>query len=787
MSVAFSPDSKRILTAGGDKMARVYDATTGALQLELKGPTGKVECTAFSPNGTQIATAVDGGVAKVWDARTGKILLDWRAHKIEAMRVAFSRDGARIVTGSWDGTVKVWDARTGTPRLELDGIKGSICAALSPDGTWIVTGGREFEQAGVATVRDARTGIPNFALEGFKGSARSVAISKDGTRIVTGGEDVATVWDARTGAPLMELKGLKESVYSVAFSPDGTRILTAGMRILPAGSTEPNDEVKVKVWDATTGTVLLDLTKEEPLYCSILAWQGLSVAFSPDGRRFVIGGVRKRTTTGYDQVKVRDARTGMVLVELKGIETLVRSVAFSPDGTRIATGSLSNTATVWDAHTGTALFELKGHTGNVDSVAFSPDGKRIVTGSGDRTVRAWDVRTATTLAELKGHAGAVTSVSFSANGTRLLTAGGGEVFVWDAPIPRQEGERIPGDEELAYRRVHTQPNPSRYRADYLTARAAKDDFAATFYLNLIPPEERKGVLAQADAEAFAALSKLAYENWRTKRLEEAAALYLEVLNVNKARLGPEDPATIQAAEDLGDIYHQAGQFEKAIPLMEEVVKYRKAKLGRDNGRTTNVMRKLGRAYKDADQFKEAIAVLEEDGAKHPRILANLLDAYALAGEHAKLVARCLKELTEVRKSRPEDWWQQADRLARLGRAYLAQGKWAEAEPHLWECVALREKNRPDDWTMFDAQSLLGQALLAQKKYAEAEPLLLKGYEGLKPCEKALAPGDAPRVVQALDRLVELYTGMDKPDEAKKWREERATYPEAKNAAAPEKR
>ena len=239
---------------------------------------------------------------------------------------------------------------------------------------------------------------------------------------------------------------------------------------------------------------------------------------------------------------MRDAGTGTVLLELKE-KFPVLSVAFSKDGTRIVTGSSSKTATVWNAETGTALLELKGHTGNVFSVAFSPDGKRVVTGSGDRTARVWDARTGTTLAELRGHTDAVTSVSFSADGTRLLTASGllggqpGQVFVWDA----RTGKEPPDEEEIAYRRLQMQPNPQRYRANFLAARAAKDDFAAAFYLNLIPPDERKAALDQAEADAFAALSKLAREQLGAGKLEEAVRLYTEVLNYHKAKLGPEDP------------------------------------------------------------------------------------------------------------------------------------------------------------------------------------------------------------------------------------------------------
>jgi Flp pilus assembly protein TadD len=103
---------------------------------------------------------------------------------------------------------------------------------------------------------------------------------------------------------------------------------------------------------------------------------------------------------------------------------------------------------------GKPQWELKG-TGEWVLVAFSPDGKRIVTG------------------ELSG-----------------------PVQVWDA----RPGTEPPDAEELAYRQLHTQPNLARYREGYAEARAAKDDFAARFYLNLLPPAEQKILTAQATAE-----------------------------------------------------------------------------------------------------------------------------------------------------------------------------------------------------------------------------------------------------------------------------------------------
>ena len=128
----------------------------------------------------------------------------------------------------------------------------------------------------------------------------------------------------------------------------------------------------------------------------------------------------------------------------------------------------------------------------------------------------------------------------------------------------------------------------------------------------------------------------------------------------------------------------------------------------------------------------------------------------------------------------------AGELAALGLNLLQQQKWADAEPVLRECLALREKQQPDDWRTFNTQSLLGAALLGQKKYADAELQLLKGYAGMKQREKTIpnVSQTATRLPDALDRLVELTTATNKPDEAKKWRAERAKYPLPREVAPP---
>jgi hypothetical protein len=56
-----------------------------------------------------------------------------------------------------------------------------------------------------------------------------------------------------------------------------------------------------------------------------------------------------------------------------------------------------------------------------------------------------------------------------------------------------------------------------------------------------------------------------------------------------------------------------------------------------------------------------------------------------------------------------------------------------------------------------------------REYAQAEPLLVKGYEGMKAREKTIPPQGKQRLAEALQRLVQLYEGLDIKAEAAKWR------------------
>jgi WD40 repeat protein len=818
-STTFSPDGTRILIGNLDGTAKVLDSRTGMPLFALKTPQpfgsgirsatmwGEGDQSAsFSPDGTRIVTV--GGFrgaheAKVWDARTGAELLTLQGHTNSVLCAAFSPDGEHVITGSTvfsgqpiitgsiNAMAKVWDARTGTPRLEMGEPGGQVnSVAISPDGMRIVSGGGELPRPGKARVWDARQGAPLLDLNGVKGLVRSVAFSRDGTRIVTGGwvdggrgaKGEATVWDARTGAALFDLNGLKEGVNSVAFSPDGQRIITAGF----LGR-------ELKVWDAKTGAVLFDLTLPGNAGYAFGAFPptGGCVAFSSAGTRFVAGGLAN-TGSGDTEARVWDASTGTMVLELNGGTGVAHCVAFSPDGTRIVTGGgdqldSNRTAKVWDAVTGTQLpFELKGHKGPIVSVAFSPDNQRIITGSEDRTVRVWDARTGTNILELRGFRERLASVVFSPDSTRIVTGDlGGAVTVCEARTEEKRTE----EQELAYRRFFMQPNPWRYRAGYEEARAARDEFSVQFYLKLLrehlPPDDRSALEAKVELDSLAQMAELVGEYRRAGKQDQALPLLIKIVTVKKTRLGPQDPDTLNSMNELGVLYWQLRQFDKSIPVFEELVKTFAAKHGRDHLDTLSAIANLGVNYRDAGRLKEAMALLEEAhraAKKYPNlrwVTGELFATYAKAGENARVGDLLREQVTEARTALPPDSPELAAVLAQLGLNLLEQKKWAEAEPIIREALTIREKTQSDAWTTFNTKSLLGGSCLGQKKFTEAEPLLLEGYEGMKQREKMLPPQANTRIPEALDRLIELYTATNKPEEVKKWQAERGKYPSEK--------
>jgi WD40 repeat protein len=426
-AVAYSPDGRRLASAGADGTVKLWDAQTGDRLLTLAGHTVSVGAVVFSPDGSRLASAAIDQTVKVWDAQTGQEILTLQGHATPdhdtECTVAFSPDGRRVAgvhggptdpgAGPAGAEVKVWDAATGREVLSLRGHPGEIIGvAFSPDGTRLASAGlhldvQKQQTFGELKVWNLETGRELFSTPGPGGWGAGVAFSPDGLHLALGGgDDTARVLDASNGQELIPFKGHTVDVMRVAYSRDGTRLATASA------------DRTARVWDARTGSELLSLRGHTD--------QVGGVAFSPDGARLA-------SASDDGTLKIWDAQTSQEPLTLRGHTGEVRGVAFSPDSQRLASGGRDGVVKVWDVASGRECFALDGHGGRVSGVAFSPDGRRLASAHGDGTVKVWDAETGGLTLSLEGHKGPVRGVAWSPDGARLASAAyDGTAKVWDA-------------------------------------------------------------------------------------------------------------------------------------------------------------------------------------------------------------------------------------------------------------------------------------------------------------------------------------------------------------------
>src|SRR5688500_11823404 len=74
------------------------------------GHVAEVYSVVFSRDGKLIATASRDQTAKVWEAATGQLLIDLRGHKSEVSSAELSADGKWIATASNDNSARIWSA-----------------------------------------------------------------------------------------------------------------------------------------------------------------------------------------------------------------------------------------------------------------------------------------------------------------------------------------------------------------------------------------------------------------------------------------------------------------------------------------------------------------------------------------------------------------------------------------------------------------------------------------------------------------------------------------------------
>jgi serine/threonine-protein kinase len=286
------PDGR--LAAAADGLAvYVWDVASGRLVRRLAGPTVLPQAVAFAPDGRHVYLGGRAKVLQVWDAEEGKWLRDFPGLASTIHAVAVAPDGRRVYTASGevevedgkpvfrdgrpvyrDCVVRAWDAATGQELYRFAGHADPVLQlSLSADGR------RALSRSGLRLClwdTDAGKEIQGLAAAGRHGSITTAVLCPDGRQALLGTFDQGLMlWDAEADRPVRRFEGAVGRVSAVAVSRDGSRALS-GSHVLDAGAPTRVRDCSVRVWEVATGRQLHRFDGHTD------AVNG--VAFTPDGR-----------------------------------------------------------------------------------------------------------------------------------------------------------------------------------------------------------------------------------------------------------------------------------------------------------------------------------------------------------------------------------------------------------------------------------------------------------------------------------------------------------------------
>jgi WD40 repeat protein len=475
--VAYSPDGRLLAAGGVDKTVQVFE-TDGERPVQQFTLPNVIDTVAFSDDGKLLAATADNttdfndpSTFYFWEVATWKPAT-FPSHPSRASGLAFCPAGPLAATAGHDRLVRFWDLRESTPRILTfgPGLFGAAAGeiAFTPDGRHWATANQNgtvailkvpalppaYRAGPPRRVPDARklAGRPSAAdaldpraiaprlraqagggdparapaglvavlggPDGHTGQVRGVAISPDGKRLASGGEDrVVRIWGLSTGRRLRVLAGHREPIHSVAFSPDNRTLASAGV------------DGTVRLWDAVTGKELHTLPATE--------WFIFHVAFSPDGKTVAAGMQR-------GAVNLWEVRTGRLLRAFSAGAGNCWTVAFSPDGRTLASGHQDGLIRLWDVATGWQRATTGLHPGGVRHLHFHPDGRTLIACAGP-SLQLWDLATLKERQRLEGHAGVVLCCAVRADGGLVASAGetDGTLRLWDLSADQTPRRKVP--------------------------------------------------------------------------------------------------------------------------------------------------------------------------------------------------------------------------------------------------------------------------------------------------------------------------------------------------------
>ena len=356
------------LPAGYTQTAQVDVTNTPIPQIDSGGHGSLIRDIAFTKDGRYLVSAGDDKLVRVWDVNSGKTVRTIRGQinqgdegKIYAM--ALSPDNRYLAVGGWmkvpgksGHKIRLYDFASGKLLALLKGHTNVVNAlAFSADSRWLVSGqGGSSNQ--IAIVWDIHKRQQHQILPGHTDPIYAVAFTPDNQRVVTGSNDhTLKLWQRTSGKLIKTLDGHEDDVSAIAVTPAG-EILSGG-----------NDH-SIRRWDGRTGESRGVLVADQGTHIG-------SLSVSADGR-YVLAGVTRGSNTHLYRLS-----DGQRMQRYQGHDNAVLATAFSPNGRLAATaGGNDRSIHLWDINTGQLEKRLAGDGKAIWAVGFSADGQKLAWG-----------------------------------------------------------------------------------------------------------------------------------------------------------------------------------------------------------------------------------------------------------------------------------------------------------------------------------------------------------------------------------------------------------------------
>mmetsp|Transcript_25828 Transcript_25828/g.24661 ORF Transcript_25828/g.24661 Transcript_25828/m.24661 type:complete len:508 (-) Transcript_25828:243-1766(-) len=354
------------------------------------GHTDSVYCTAIHP--TKKGTIITGGgddKSFIWQySDSGEIehALELTGHTDTVSSVGFNYDGTLALTGSYDGTVRIWKVETGEAVVSLDGPEDIEFAEWHPRGNAVVAGSKD----GTVWMWLVHNGQCVQVFAGHDGGVTCGCFTKDGNTVCSGGEDgTVRVWAPKTGKCKHVFEGHtghEGMVTCMAGSNDGDLIITGSVdgrvlllsvsrkKVLQTFVHSRPKVVQEEGGGPTPSTVpALEKDDDEDSFGGFDQGdedEDAEGTLSVECVGFSNGDFRWGASGGLDKtLKVWDIVTGTCRAICPHGDSVV-ALKWHSSLPIVSTAALDHIVRVWDARSGILLLQLTGHRDLVTNLDF---------------------------------------------------------------------------------------------------------------------------------------------------------------------------------------------------------------------------------------------------------------------------------------------------------------------------------------------------------------------------------------------------------------------------------